>query len=170
MVVDKVTGNAKGWMKEILYADDLVLLGESMDEFRENFDQWKIAFKSKGMKVILGKMKLMVSGIDEETPDSKVDPCGVCWKRVMANSVLCTICCKWILTKCTKMRKVTACLAKDFVCKNCKDKEKEMKEPVELLCDGVEGCEVAVTTRTRFGWMNFRECGELLKVKGFLSR
>jgi len=29
----------------------------------------------------LGKAKLMVSGKDEETPDSKVDPCGVCGKE-----------------------------------------------------------------------------------------
>jgi len=82
-----------------------------------------------------------------------------------------------------EMRKVTACTAKVFVCKNCKDKGKEMKEPVELLCDGVEtmtefsylgdrlnatgGCEVAVPATTRIGWMNFRECGELLKkMKG----
>jgi len=58
-----------------------------------------------------------------------------------------------------------------------------MKEPVELLCDGVEtvikflylgdrlnatgGCEVAVTARTRIGWMKFRECSELLKGKRF---
>jgi len=102
----------------------------------------------------------------------------------MANSVLCTICCKWIHARCTKIRKVTACLARDFVCKNCKDK-KEMKEPVELLCDGVEtvtefsylgdglnatgGCEVAVTARTRIGRIKFRECGSKrfsLKLKG----
>jgi len=51
----------------------------------------------------------------------------------MVNSVLCSICCKWIRARCTKMRKVTACLARDFVSKNSKDKEKEMKEPVELL-------------------------------------
>jgi len=37
-----------------------------------------------------------------------------------------------------KMRKVAACLAKGIVCKNSKDKEKEMKEPVKLLCVGVE--------------------------------
>jgi len=40
MVVDEVTENArKGWMKKILYVDDLVLMGESMDELRDNFDQ-----------------------------------------------------------------------------------------------------------------------------------
>jgi len=48
---------------------------------RENFDQYKRAFESKGMKVNLEKMKLMVSGIDEETPNGKVDPCGVCGKK-----------------------------------------------------------------------------------------
>jgi len=33
MVVDEITENArKGWMKEILYTDDLVIMGESMDE------------------------------------------------------------------------------------------------------------------------------------------
>jgi len=75
--------------EKILYAEDLVLMGESMDELRENFNQWKRTFVSKGMKVNLGKTKLMVSEIDEKTPDSKVDPCAVCGKRVMANSVLC---------------------------------------------------------------------------------
>jgi len=38
----------------------------------------KKTFESKGMKVNLGKTRLMVSGIDEETPDSKVDLCGIC--------------------------------------------------------------------------------------------
>jgi len=62
MVVDEVTENArKGWMKEFLYADDMVLMGESIDELRGNFDQWKRAFESKGMKVNLEKIKLMVT-------------------------------------------------------------------------------------------------------------
>jgi len=40
MVVDEATENArKGWMKEVLYADDLVMMRESMDELKENFDQ-----------------------------------------------------------------------------------------------------------------------------------
>ena len=75
MVVDEVTKNArKGWMKQILYADDLVLMRETMEELRENFDESKEAFKSKGMRVNLGKTKLMGSGMEEETFDSKIDP------------------------------------------------------------------------------------------------
>ena len=89
ILIDKVTKNArKGWMKQILYADDLVLMGETMEELRENFDEWKEAFESKGMRVNLGKTKLMVSEMKEETFDSKIDPCGVCEKRVMSDLVL----------------------------------------------------------------------------------
>ena len=29
------------------------------------------------------------------------------------------------------------------------------------------GCETAVTARSRFGWMKFRECSEILKGKRF---
>ena len=34
---------------------------------------------------------------------SKVDPCGIFGKRVMANSVLCVICGKWIHGRCKKV-------------------------------------------------------------------
>ena len=79
MVIDEATENArKGWMKQILYADDLVLMGETMEELRENFDEWREAFESRGMRVNLGKTKLMVSGMQKEAFDSKIDPCGVC--------------------------------------------------------------------------------------------
>ena len=75
MVIDEETENArKGWMKQILYADDLVLMGEIMEELREKFDEWREAFESKGMRVNLGKTKLMVSGIEKEAFDSKIDP------------------------------------------------------------------------------------------------
>ena len=36
------------------------------------------AFESKGMRVTLEKTKLMVSGMEEEVFDSKIDPCGMC--------------------------------------------------------------------------------------------
>ena len=117
MVIDEVTENAKkGWIKQILYADDLVLMRETMEELRENFDEWREAFESKGMRVNLGKAKLMVSGMEEETFDSKIDPCGVCGARVMSNSVLCTACEKWVHARCTDKKKVAVYLNKNFVC------------------------------------------------------
>ena len=40
MVIDEITENArKGWLKLILYADDLVQMGETMEELRENLEE-----------------------------------------------------------------------------------------------------------------------------------
>ena len=37
-----------------------------MEKLRENFDECKEAFESKGMRVNLGETKLWVSGMDEK--------------------------------------------------------------------------------------------------------
>ena len=76
-----------------------------MEELRENFDEWREAFESKGMRANLGKTKLMVSGMEEEAFDSKVDPCGVCETRVMSSLVLCRACGKWVLQDERRRRK-----------------------------------------------------------------
>ena len=126
-------------MKQILCADDVVLMGEAMEELRENFDEWREAFESKGMRVNLGKTKLMVSGMEEEAFDSKIDPCGVCGTQVMSNSVLCTACGKWVHARCTDRKKVAVYVNKNFICKKCRSVVKNFKEPAdEKLCDGVE--------------------------------
>ena len=194
IVVDVVTENAReGLMNEILYADDLVLMSESLEELKEKFQKWKKAFESKGLKANLGKTKMMVCGSEGEKTKSKIDPCGVCGKRVMANSVMCTKCNEWIHGRCAKLKKVTISSARLFVCENCKNPSVGAEGSVEELCDKVEtvkgfyylgdrlnasgGCENAVTARTRIGWMKFRECGELLlgrrfslKIKGMVYR
>ena len=46
-----------GLMSEMLYADDLVLMSETMEGLREKFWKWKEAFESKGLKVNLRKTK-----------------------------------------------------------------------------------------------------------------
>ena len=79
-------------MNEILYADDLVLMSKSMENFKEKFLKWKEAFESKQLKVNLKKTKVMVSGSKGEVFKSKVDPCAKCGKRVMANLVMYTKC------------------------------------------------------------------------------
>ena len=84
------------------------------------------------------------------------------------------------------MKKVTCSSARHFVCRRCTDVGHSTKEPVEVLCDEVEtvkgfgylggrlnasgGCETAVKSRVRIGWMKFRECGELLRERRFSLR
>ena len=79
-----------GLMSEMLYADDLVLMSETMEGLREKFWGWKEAFESKGLKVNLRKTKVVVSGAEGEVSVRKVDPCGICGKRVTGKfSVVC---------------------------------------------------------------------------------
>ena len=98
IVGDVITGSAReGLKKEILYADDFVLVGDTVQ-----------------------------------------DPCGVCGKRVIANSVLCTKCMKWIHGRCAKVKRVTSCLATNFVCVCCMRIMEEVVEPMESFYDGKE--------------------------------
>ena len=55
----------------------------------------------------LRKTKVVVSGAEGEVTVSKIDPCGICGKRVTANSVLCVKCRKWIHRRCAKVKRVT---------------------------------------------------------------
>ena len=97
IVVDVVTENARrGVVYELLYADDLVIMSEAMEDLKERFWNWKDALESKGLKVNIRKTKVMVSGSEGEPFQSKINPCRVCGRRVMTNSVLCTKCGNWV--------------------------------------------------------------------------
>ena len=55
MVVDVVTEFAReGVLSELLYADDLVLMSETIEGLTDKFFNWNEAFESKGLKVNLG--------------------------------------------------------------------------------------------------------------------
>ena len=124
-----ISENAKeGVMNEILYVDDLVLISGSIENLNEKFLKWKEAFKSKGLNVNLKKTKVMVNGLKGEVLKSKVDPCAKCGKRVMANLVMWTKCCKWVHGE-----RVTLSLAKGFVCKLCVDTKGRIVEPGDEL-------------------------------------
>ena len=72
----------KGVLYELLYADDLVLMAESMEELEAQFIRWKGAFEGKGLKVNLGETKLMESGGGSWVVVlAKIDPCSVCGKK-----------------------------------------------------------------------------------------
>ena len=42
-------------LSELLYADNLVLMSETIDRLRNKFFKWKETFESKGLKVNLWK-------------------------------------------------------------------------------------------------------------------
>ena len=86
----------------------------------------------------LGKTKVVVSGAEGEVTVSKIDPCGICGKRVMANSVLCVKCRKWIHRRYANVKRVILRLGRDFVCGRCKKQADRFTDSVEELCEEVE--------------------------------
>ena len=95
VVVDVVTEFAReDALSELLYADDLVLMSETIEGLRDQFSKWKETFEGKCLKVSLVKTKVKVSGGITKDGMSKgtVDPCGVCSLRVKVSSVyVCTV-------------------------------------------------------------------------------
>ena len=139
IVVDVVTEHAReGLLNEILYADDLVMMSESLEDLRKRFQRCRSALEGKGLKVNAEKTKMMVSVKEGEIVFSKTNPWGICGKRVESNAVCCTKCTKWIYGRCTKMKKVTSSSVRHFVCRRCTDVGDGKEESVEVLCDEVE--------------------------------
>ena len=50
-----------GELSELLYADRLVLMSETIEGVKNKFLKWKEAFESKGCKINLGKTKAVVA-------------------------------------------------------------------------------------------------------------
>ena len=139
IVVDVITENARrGVVNELLYADDLVLMSETMEDLKERFWNWKDAWESRGSKVNTRKTKVKVSRSEGELFKSKIDPCGVCGRRVMANSVSYTKCENWVHGRWAKIKRVTTRLAMHFVCSKFKGITEGTVDSIEKLCNEVE--------------------------------
>ena len=90
-------------VNESLYADEVVLMNKAMEYLKERLWNWRNGLESKGVKVIIRKTKVMVSGSAGVLFKSKRDPCEVCESRVMANLVLCTESVIWVHGRCAKI-------------------------------------------------------------------
>ena len=91
---------------ELLYADDLVLMAESIQELETKYTAWKEGMEKKGLRVNIGKTKVMVSNktIGTQTKSGKW-PCGVCRKGVgEVSAIQCNQCNAWVHKKCSKIK------------------------------------------------------------------
>jgi hypothetical protein len=186
-----------GLPMELLYADDLVLLADSEEELVKKLNTWKSGLEEKGLRVNIGKTKVMRSRLhDGQVMNSGKYPCGVCKKGVRDNSIKCTTCNAWIHKRCSGITGRLQAVA-DYSCKRCRDgptsQQEALKEIsiepgkklecVERFCylgDMIGeggGAEEASRTRVRCAWAKFRELapiltsrGASLKVKGKIYR
>jgi len=76
---------------ELLYADDLAVIAETEEELIKRLNDWKDNAERKGMRVIMNKTKVVISGERQKVRQKAVRwPCGVCSKGVGRNSLQCT--------------------------------------------------------------------------------
>ena len=67
---------------ELLYADDLVISAESIEELLIKLKTWKSEMEKKGLRVNIGKIKIMMTGINLDLlKKSGKDPCLSDWSR-----------------------------------------------------------------------------------------
>jgi hypothetical protein len=192
MVMEALSRDCReGLPFELLYADDLVLMAESREELAGKLGVWKKSLEAKGLRVNISKTKIMKckAGIEHHMADSAKDPCGVCGRRVGANSARCGQCQKWVHKRCTGIKGKLK-WDPQFKCPKCVMGTQAGgvgEEREELVIDGGQGGVVegvnkfcylgdmigagggagdASVARVRCAWAKFNELGPILKRRG----
>ena len=158
IVLESLSMEFRTWLPwELLYADDLMLMADSIKELEFLFERWKSGMEQKGLRV---KWK-------DESDDLEAHPACKCWVHAKCNDL------KGQLAKAT-----------NFVCSQCSSDavaDRNNEEEVMLAGSNLEvvdkfyylgdmldaggGTESSTVTRVRSGWKNFRELLPLLTTK-----
>ena len=173
---------------ELLFADDLVIVADSLEKCVAKVKAWKEGLESKGLRVNMKKTMFMASGpkLDVLRESGKY-PCAVCLTGVGNASISCTACNKWVHKRCSGRTVLFVDSANPYVCPRCKgDKEvrpidgrpfvkvqvgDEELDVVDLFCylgDMISaggGCEAAVIARCRTAWAKFRQLLPILTAR-----
>ena len=179
-------GSSAGLPWELLYADDLVIMADILDELSVKLERWKAELSAKGLKVNTKKTKIMISkpGVDPAQNTEKY-PCSVCSKGAGSNSIQCTKCKQWVHAQCSRLKGKLA-EVKDFVCNSCSSPPQDKCEEEENIVIGNSsyeavqqfcylgdmlstggGAEASSATRTRCAWKKFRELLPILSSHTF---
>ena len=103
---------------EDLYADDLVIIADSLEECVRRLLIWKEAMEKKGLRVNAGKTKVMICGTGLDLLQSSGNyPCAVCRTGVGNSSIYCNGCNLWVHKKCSGLQRLTP--NPDYRCAPC---------------------------------------------------
>ena len=102
LVMDEVTKDIrKGVVKEMLHADDIVLVGDYWEEVESLYTRWKKALQEKEMKINANKTRAFETRRNFVRVQMLKYPCSVCGKGVERNSVQRTKCQHWVHKRCS---------------------------------------------------------------------
>jgi hypothetical protein len=162
---------------ELLYADDLVVMADSLEGCVAKLKAWKTGMERKGLRVNMKKTKFLVSGTGLNVlKKSGQFPCAVCLSGVGVNSIECSQCKRWVHKKCSGIK---GRLLPDptYICPRCTgaarpidgrpvtqvDVDGTMLDVESSFCylgdmiDAGGGCDTAVATRCCVAWGKFRK-------------
>ena len=159
-----------------IFADDLVIIAESLEECVRRLLTWKEAMEKKELRVNAGKTKIMIcgTGLDLLQSSGKF-PCAVCRSGVGSNSIFCNGCKHWVHKKCSGLKRLTK--DPDYRCTQCQGTahpldgrpQKEVQvgpdklEVVASFCylgdmlSAAGGCELSTTTHVKTAWKKFKD-------------
>ena len=153
---------------EDLYANDLVIIAESLEECVRRLLTWKEAMEKKGLRVNAGKTKIMICGTGLDLLQSSGEfPCAVCRTGVGSNSIFCK--------KCSGLKRLKK--DPDYRCTRCQGIARPLdgrpQKEVQVGPDKLEvvasffylgdmlsaagGCELSTTTRVKTAWKKFKD-------------
>ena len=159
---------------EDLYADDLVIITESLEECVRRLLAWNEAMEKKGLRVNAEKTKIMICGTGLDLLQSSGEfPCALCRTGVGSNSIFCNGCKHLVYKKCSGLKlkhsdyrctwcKRTACPLDDRPQKEVQVGP-DMLEVVASFChlrdmlSAAGGCELSTTTRVKTAWKKFKD-------------
>ena len=160
---------------ELLYADDLVIIADSLEECLAKLLVWKREMEAKGLRVNMKKTKFMVSGAGMDVlKDSGKFPCAVCRKGCRSSCIACSQCKLWVHKKCSGI-KGRLIADPGYVCRRCKGEARPIdgRPTTTVSVDGTlldvvpcfcylgdmlsagGGCDLATNVRCRTAWGKF---------------
>ena len=162
---------------EDLYADDLVIIAESLKECVRRLLTWKEAMEKKGLRVNAGKTKIMICDTGWDLLQSTGEfPCAVCRTGVGSNSIFCNGCMHWVHKKCNGLKPLTK--DPDYRCTRCQGTARPMngrpQKEVQVGPDKLEvvasfcylgdmlsaaagGCKISTITCVKTAWKKFKD-------------
>ena len=117
---------------EDLYADDLVIIAESLEECVRRLLTWKETMEKKGLRVNAGKTRIMICGMGLDHLQSSGEfPCAVCRTGVGSNSIFCNGCKHWVHKKCSGLKRMK--MDPDYRCTRCQGHRRKSRSDLTSL-------------------------------------